>query len=139
MLLGTMRNKFFLSLKSIHLGKMSLKRSRTLSIEPGRIHHHIIKVSDLLGDTPLLILFSRYFLYEFSKILNVLVRHFGDSAPHRVLERLRIQVSPMSCSKSREVIARTRSRVHVCVIDTGCFYRFVATACSCKKRRTAQQ
>lgn len=54
-----------------------------------------------------------------SESLNILVADFCHGSPHRVLKRLGVQVGLMTGRVFGEVISRTRSGVHVGVIDSG--------------------
>ena len=54
-----------------------------------------------------------------SESLNILVADFCHGSPHRVLKRLGVQVGLMTGRVFGEVVSRTRSGVHVGVIDSG--------------------
>ena len=53
-----------------------------------------------------------------SESLNILVADFCHGSPHRVHKRLGVQVGPMTGRVFGEVVSRTRSGVHVGVIDS---------------------
>ena len=61
-----------------------------------------------------------------SESLNILVADFCHCSPHRVLKRLGVQVGLMTGRVFGEVVSRTRSGVHVGVIDSGGLGRLVA-------------
>ena len=61
-----------------------------------------------------------------SESLNILVADFCHGSPHRVLKRLGVQVGLMTGRVFGEVVSRTRSGVHVGVIDSGGLGRLVA-------------
>lgn len=61
-----------------------------------------------------------------SESLNILVADFCHGSPYRVLKRLGVQVGPMTGRVFGEVVSRTRSGVHVGVIDSGGLGRLVA-------------
>lgn len=83
------------------------------------VHHHTVEISDLPGDASLFVLLCGDVFDQSSESLNILVADFCHGSPHRVLKRLGVQVGLMTGRVFGEVVSRTRSGVHVGVIDSG--------------------
>ena len=124
---GEVLQKVFPRADGIHFGDQGLERRGAVGVEPGGVHHHIVKVSDLLGDTSLLVILGGNVLDQGGEGLDIVIDNLHRGAPHRILRRLGVEVSPMAGGEAGEVIARTRGRVHVGIVDTGGLGRLGAT------------
>lgn len=124
--LGTTAEKFLTCVDSVKLSDVGLDRGSTFRIQSRGVHHHTVEISDLPGDASLFVLLCGDVFDQSSESLNILVADFCHGSPHRVLKRLGGSSRPMTGRVFGEVVSRTRSGVHVGVIDSGGLGRLVA-------------
>ena len=137
MLRGQVLQEVFPGREGVHFSDHGLERSGSLGVETGRIHHHVIEVADLLGDTPLFIVAGGNLLDQGGQGLDIVVGDFRHGTPHRILRRLGVVLRPMSDGIAGEVIARAGGRIHVGIVDSGRLGRF--RSAGGKDRRRGKQ
>ena len=119
MLLGAVLQERFAAVKGVNLGEVGFQRRGAFGIQASRVHGHVVEVADLLCDTALFIVLGCNLLDQAGQGLGVLFSEFRESAPGRILRRLRVEVAPVTGGVLRKIVARTGGGVHVVVVEAG--------------------
>ena len=139
MLRGQVFQEFLPGLDGVHFVDQGLERRGAVGVETGGVHHHIVEVADFLGDGSLLVVAGGNLLDQRGEGLDIVIHNLVDRAPKGIFHRLGIVVSPMTGGVASEIIARTRGRIHISVIDTGGLDRSSGVASGQKHCRCSQE